>query len=73
MDITMCQGLGCPIKDKCYRHTAQSNEHYQSWFVETPGHFEDRDGGEVFSCSMFWGAVAQSTYEQMREIVEGEA
>lgn len=30
-DITMCPGTGCPLKTVCYRHTAQANEHRQSW------------------------------------------
>lgn len=48
----MCHGLGCPIKEKCYWHTAHANEHYQEYFVESPGHFEDRD--EVFVCTEYW-------------------
>lgn len=35
-DITMCQGIKCPLKEHCYRHTALVNPHYQSFFVETP-------------------------------------
>ena len=35
-DITKCDGLNCPLKDTCYRHTATTNEYYQSWFMEIP-------------------------------------
>lgn len=37
-DITMCEGRGCPQKDKCYRHTAKPNPDCQSYF-----------GGQVMS------------------------
>lgn len=30
-DISMCEGLHCPIKNKCYRFTATPNEPYQSY------------------------------------------
>ena len=36
-DITKCEGIGCEVKDKCYRHTAPLNEHRQSFFIESPG------------------------------------
>ena len=32
-DITMCRGKDCPLKDRCYRHTAVENPHWQSWFT----------------------------------------
>ena len=34
-DISKCKGTDCPMKDNCYRYTA--NESYlQSWFTEVP-------------------------------------
>ena len=51
-DITMCKGadekrnLVCPMRDKCYRFTAKSNEHRQSYFVVVP--YEDPE------CNEFW-------------------
>ena len=33
-DITMCEGRGCPQKDKCYRHTAEPDIVVQSYFGE---------------------------------------
>ena len=44
-DITMCNGVGCSDRDKCYRHTATPSE-YQSWFMDTP--LEGTD------CDYFW-------------------
>jgi hypothetical protein len=49
-DIAMCYGsIGakiCPLKDQCYRHTAERDE-YQSIFAELP---LKEDG----SCEYFW-------------------
>jgi hypothetical protein len=51
-DITMCVGadekrnLICPMRDKCYRFTAKSNEYRQSYFVVVP--YEDPE------CAEFW-------------------
>jgi hypothetical protein len=36
MDITLCKGGDCPLKEKCFRYTAKSNSEYQSYFVEPP-------------------------------------
>jgi hypothetical protein len=44
-DITKCHGIGCPIKEKCYRFTAKADE-YQAYFLESP----IKDG----KCDMFW-------------------
>ncbi len=38
-DISMCRGEGCPLRDKCYRFTAEPNEFLQSWFTTPP--YED--------------------------------
>lgn len=35
-DITMCDGSGCPLKEKCYRHTAKPSPYRQSWFMNVP-------------------------------------
>lgn len=45
-DITMCEGKGCTVKDKCYRHTAKACEYYQSYFLDPPGK-DDK-------CKYFW-------------------
>jgi hypothetical protein len=46
-DITKCSGIGCPLKEKCYRFTAKADE-YQAYFLEPP----IKDG----VCDMYWGA-----------------
>ena len=34
-DITMCDGVNCPLKMKCYRFLAKPDG-LQSYFVDTP-------------------------------------
>ena len=46
-DITMCSGDGCPMKEKCYRHTAPVSEYRQAYFVKPPIQ-EDN------TCEYFW-------------------
>lgn len=36
MDISMCKGDGCLVKDTCYRFTAKPDEVAQSYFTEVP-------------------------------------
>ena len=50
-DITKCKGINCPVRDSCYRYTAQDSGFYQSWFVD------DNVGKTVdnkFSCDVYW-------------------
>jgi hypothetical protein len=44
-DITMCSGLGCEMKNDCYRFTAERS-HWQYWFSVVP--IKDA------KCEMFW-------------------
>jgi hypothetical protein len=46
-DITMCDGKECPIKDRCYRHTA-TKSNWQSFFTHTPYN------KELGICGDFW-------------------
>lgn len=62
LDITKCTGEGCPIKNQCYRFTAEGNPLYQSWLVEIPGKWhEDILNKEVWECNMFWGVELNKT------------
>ena len=45
MDITMCTGEKCPLKQICYRHTAKPSR-FQSYFAKAPVN----DG----KCKYFW-------------------
>jgi len=35
-DITMCQNRQCPMRELCYRFTANANELYQSYALFKP-------------------------------------
>lgn len=49
-DISMCSGLGCPLKKECYRHTAPKSE-YQSYFSRVPYNI---DVELPDTCKYFW-------------------
>ena len=59
-DITMCTGDGCPLKENCYRFTAEKSEYRQSYFFTPP--FEDN------TCDMYWGKQSESIYNQLKNI-----
>jgi len=48
-DITMCTGEDCPLKESCYRFTANASEHWQSYFTEPP-----IIKGEEVTCEYYW-------------------
>lgn len=48
MDGTMCEGINCPKKDSCYRHTANANPWRQSYFMNVPYNEETKE------CNYFW-------------------
>jgi len=62
MDITMCKGTDCPLKENCYRFTAKSDDVYQSYFVDPP----IKDG----KCDMFWGKTQKEILNQLENIVK---
>jgi hypothetical protein len=66
-DITKCPGNDCPVKNKCYRYTAPASAR-QSYFWNIPGKTEDNK----FTCSMYWGDNAESTFNQLKEIFNNQ-
>jgi hypothetical protein len=40
-DITMCKGQDCPLRESCYRYTAQANPFRQSYFMTE--HMDEND------------------------------
>lgn len=66
-DITMCQNKDCPLKDKCYRFTAEPKK-MQSYFAENPSSINK----SKFECSMFYGDSAQYLLEQLKSIMKHE-
>lgn len=47
----MCEGTNCPLKEECYRFTANKNELYQSYFVEVP--YDKKQN----KCEYYWRQV----------------
>lgn len=69
-DITKCRGIDCPIKESCYRYTANTSELWQSWFLD------DNVGeyiNEEFKCNMYYGENAKLIWNQLNTIIEKEA
>lgn len=58
-DITKCRGEDCPLKDYCYRFTAEPDE-YQDYLTESP-----IEGGK---CHMF---MRESAYKALEAVVKG--
>lgn len=44
----MCEGKGCPLKDKCLRYRAFPNPYMQAYFTEVPYDPDKK------SCKNFW-------------------
>jgi hypothetical protein len=64
-DITKCEGLFCPVKESCYRFTAEPNEYRQAYFSTPP--FENS------TCKMYWGEASESIFNQLNDIVNGDS
>jgi len=47
-DISMCSGKDCPLKDSCYRYTAEPSEYRQAYFASSPYSFISK------KCLMYW-------------------
>ena len=62
-DITKCKGTYCPIKESCYRFTAQKSE-LQSYFLESP----IKENGK---CDMYRGLTAEEAiWNKLKKIVK---
>lgn len=59
-DITKCKGDSCPVKEHCYRFTAQADEYMQSYFCSEPGKHH-KDG--KFTCDSYWGDNADKIHD----------
>jgi hypothetical protein len=57
-DITKCKGEGCPIKESCYRFTAEASKYMQSYFFTPP--FDGK------TCEMYWGKQSESIYNELK-------
>lgn len=66
VDITMCMGTDCPLKDNCYRNTAIVNPWRQSYLVNVP--FNKK----LNSCEYFWLDDASASDRIKRQIQQEE-
>jgi hypothetical protein len=57
-DITMCTGDDCPLKENCYRFTAEASKYLQSYFLTSP--FDGK------TCNSYWGKHSESIYNQLK-------
>lgn len=65
-DITKCKDEDCPVKNKCYRYTADADELCQSYFIETPSKIVDGK----FTCDAYWGNNAKAIWNQLKDITK---
>lgn len=49
-DISMCQGIDCPIKEKCRRFTAKPNPQWQSYIIQNELMGDYKNG----KCLEYW-------------------
>ena len=61
-DITKCKGEDCPLKESCYRFTAEESLVWQSYFFTPPF-----DGD---TCEMYWGKQSESIYNELKNITD---
>jgi hypothetical protein len=67
MDITMCKGDNCPLKDQCFRHTAKPDE-YQSYFTVVPFKIKNNE----FKCHYLWTDNNEAVINNINSILKGE-
>lgn len=48
-DIAKCRGIGCGIKDNCYRYLVKSDSYWQSYVDPTKSKADLTDG-----CEYYW-------------------
>jgi len=66
-DISKCTGTNCPLKEKCYRYTSQSNEYRQSYLMDIP--FTIKQGMVV--CDHFMNIpIPLSKEEYIEKLIE---
>ena len=63
-DITKCQGFICPLKENCYRFTAESNPYRQS-YMQPPYDFE-KEKCESYISNSVNGATKDSPGEDSK-------
>ena len=62
-DISKCSGKNCPIKEKCYRFTAQSG--IRQSYILPPFEIINNQ----FKCELFWGEQSESILDKLKDIM----
>ena len=63
-DISMCEGGMCPIKETCYRFTADPSD-YQSYLGNPP--FKEVDEDNNSKCEYYWEREKLTTKDKEDE------
>lgn len=58
----MCSGVGCPLKENCYRHKAIPDELWQSYFLDPP--FDGVD------CTHYWEMSSKPSKKLDKKVKE---
>lgn len=58
-DISMCEGTGCPLKETCYRFTAEPSEYRQS-YISVPPFKKDN------TCEHYWSTKTISNFINLK-------
>lgn len=61
-DISMCEGTGCPKKQKCWRFKAPVNKYKQAYIVGIPYNKKTK------KCDMFWEFKSIEKKVSLREL-----
>ena len=73
MDITMCKGERCPVRERCKRFNAEPGM-MQSYFTETPGKWEEKEGKYgrkiLWKCDMIWGEEQDNIMNTLKNIMK---
>ena len=62
-DISKCSTKDCPLRKKCYRHTATENDFWQSWSSWTPTKEKRK-----WICDGFWDNKEYEDEKKRRNI-----
>lgn len=59
VDICMCSGEGCPLKESCYRYKAKPSEYLQSYFGDIPYDFDKEN------CEYYWNCESSKDVRKL--------
>lgn len=71
MDILICKGEGCPIKETCKMYDPDPNSP-NPWLAETPGKWIDKPDPDIsksrtWKCYLYWGAEQDAIMDVLKK------